>query len=254
MKERASGATRKPLVTRAQADQLIRFTTTVLGAVGRATAGVARFGAGTVRAMWRALQTVPAAVRGPRWRPCSCFWASSARSPCAILWGWPALSWLSRFARAFSGRWRTAGSSAPAPLCSHMRRDRLKLPPQRCKVGQLRRQQAGAGVDVDGNRSPPAGRGGAVPGQDCGRAHAGHRAGQPQLRRRATGRRLRPQPAFPEPIELDNDAARKQFASSLVNQRFDARESSTAAGTSGCPHPCACLARLCWAGAPLPRG
>lgn len=64
VKERASGATRKPLVTRAQADQLIRFTTTVLGAVGRATAGVARFGAGTVRAMWRALQTVPAAVRG----------------------------------------------------------------------------------------------------------------------------------------------------------------------------------------------
>ena len=42
-------------------------------------------------------------------------------------------------------------------------------------------------------------------------------------------------PAFPEPIELDNDAARKQSASSLVNQRFDARESSTAAGYPGAP-------------------
>lgn len=62
--ERPSGAARKPLVTRAQADKFARSAATALGAAGSAIAEVARFGAGAVRTIWRTLQVVPPAVRG----------------------------------------------------------------------------------------------------------------------------------------------------------------------------------------------
>ncbi len=62
--ERPSGSARNPLVTRAQAELLVRSAATALGAVGRAIAGVARFAAGAIRTFWRTLHVVPPAVRG----------------------------------------------------------------------------------------------------------------------------------------------------------------------------------------------
>ena len=62
--EREPGTARKPLVTRAQAEQLVRSVATALGAVGKAVTGVARFGAGAVRGGWLTFRAVPPAVRG----------------------------------------------------------------------------------------------------------------------------------------------------------------------------------------------
>jgi len=61
--EREPGTARKPLVTRAQAEQLVRSAATALGAVGKAVTGVARFGAGAVRGGWLTFRAVPPAVR-----------------------------------------------------------------------------------------------------------------------------------------------------------------------------------------------
>lgn len=54
----------KSRVTREQADQLGRTATKVATAIGRAIAGMARFGARALRRLWRMAEAVPPAVQG----------------------------------------------------------------------------------------------------------------------------------------------------------------------------------------------